>query len=70
VKKQVWFPEEDTIAFNLEPDEQTRETQSKVLKEIKRDKTWLDFVQEFGQNNIYEIDEAFLEEFGQLKCFV
>lgn len=70
VKKQVWFPEEETIEFNLEPDEQTVETQSKVLKNIKRDKTWIQFVQEFGQNNICELDEAYLEEFGQLKCFI
>jgi hypothetical protein len=70
IKKQVWFPNEDTIDFNLEPDEQTMETQNKVLKDIKRDKTWIQFVQNFGQNNIYKMDEAYLEEFGQLKCFV
>ena len=69
IKKQIWFPDEDTIEYNLKPDEQTVETQNKVLKTIKRDKTWIQFVQEFGQNNIYEIDEAYLEEFGQLKCF-
>lgn len=66
VKKDVWFPEEETIEYNLEPDEQTLTTENKVLKDIKRDKTWIQFVQEFGQNNIYEIDEAYLEEFGQI----
>lgn len=68
--KQLWFLEDFGIEYNLEPDEQSKETQNKVLKEISREKTWKDFVTEFGYNNVYEIDEAYLEEFGQLKCFV
>ena len=38
----------------------------KVLKEIKGEKTWTNFVEEFGSKNVYKIEEEYLAEFGKL----
>ena len=66
VRKQLWFPEDCGLEYNLEPDEQLVETQNKVLKEIKGEKTWTNFVEEFGSKNVYKIEEEYLAEFGKL----
>ena len=69
VKKQLCYEDDPTIDYNLEPDEQSFETQNKVLKNIQREKTWVDFIQEFGTLNNYHMDDAFVEELGKIKLF-
>lgn len=69
VKKQIWYPEDDGHLYNLEPDEQSKETQNKVLKDLVQGKTWHDFIEMFGQNNTYLLEDEYVEELGKISLF-
>jgi hypothetical protein len=57
---------EEFYSKGYEPDEQKKEVQIKAIKELKKEKTWIDFVKEFNKNGVYEIEDEYLENFEKI----
>lgn len=53
--------------YNLEPDEQKRDTQEKSIQLIKHKTSWLEFYKEHKQNGISDVNEEIIEGLEKIR---
>ena len=72
-ERKITFLNEDDAEmfyneFGYEPDEQKIEVQQKIIKPIKKERSWLSFYDEFKNNRLIDIKESHLTQIE--KCFI